>query len=106
MNLTIARVIWWQFLVGSILAAVLWGVFGKVVGYSAFLGSLAAVIPNAFLALRLVVPRSDPGAHRAYFYARVYAGSAAVSSGTFCSIYHNAAGDLFRVIDARRTGYE
>ncbi len=62
MNLTIVRVIVWQFLVGSVLAAVLWGVFGKVEGYSAFLGGLAAVIPNAFLGLRLVVPRGDPGA--------------------------------------------
>ena len=62
MNLTIVRVIVWQFLVGSVLATGLWGVFGKVVGYSAFLGCLAAVIPNAFLALRLVVPRRDPGA--------------------------------------------
>jgi ATP synthase protein I len=52
----------WQFLVGLALSAVLWGVFGKVVGYSAVLGSLICVIPNAFLALRLVVPRSDPGA--------------------------------------------
>ena len=62
MNLTIVRVIVWQFLVGSALTAVLWGVFGKVVGYSAFLGALAAVIPNAFLGLRLAVPRRDPGA--------------------------------------------
>ena len=62
MDLTIARVLLWQFLVGAMLAAVLWGVFGKVAGYSALLGSLICVIPNAFLALRLVVPRSDPGA--------------------------------------------
>ena len=62
MDLTIPRVLMWQFLVGVFLAAVLWGVFGKVVGYSALLGSLISVIPNAFLALRLVVPRSDPGA--------------------------------------------
>ena len=62
MDLTIARVLMWQFLVGVVLAAVLWGVFGKVVGYSALLGSLICVIPNAFLALRLVVPRRDPGA--------------------------------------------
>jgi len=52
----------WQFLVGVALAAVLWGVFGKIAGYSALLGSLVCVIPNAFLALRLVVPRRDPGA--------------------------------------------
>ena len=62
MDLTVARVLMWQFLVGAALAAVLWGVFGTVVGYSALLGSLICVIPNAFLALRLVVPRSDPGA--------------------------------------------
>lgn len=62
MDLTIARVLLWQFLVGAVLAAVLWGVFGKVVGYSAILGSLICVIPNAFLALRLMVPRRDPGA--------------------------------------------
>jgi len=52
----------WQFLVGAALAAVLWGVYGNVIGYSALLGSLICVIPNAFLALRLVVPRRDPGA--------------------------------------------
>jgi len=61
-DLTIPRVLMWQFLVGLVLAAALWGVFGMVVGYSAALGSLISVIPNAFLALRLVVPRSDPGA--------------------------------------------
>jgi ATP synthase protein I len=60
--LTIPRVLMWQFRVGLALAAVLWGVFGKVGGYSAALGSLICVIPNAFLALRLVVPRRDPGA--------------------------------------------
>jgi len=62
LNLTIARVIGWQFLIGLVLAAVIWGIFGDVAGYSALLGSLTAVIPNAFLALRLVVPRRDPGA--------------------------------------------
>ena len=62
MDLTIARVLMWQILVGVVLAAVLWGVFGKIAGYSALLGSLVCVIPNAFLALRLVVPRRDPGA--------------------------------------------
>ena len=62
MDLTIPRVLVAQFLVGVVLAAVIWGVFGKVAGYSALLGSLAAVIPNAFLALRLVVPRRDSGA--------------------------------------------
>ena len=62
MDLTIPRVLMWQFLVGAVLAAALWGVFGKVAGYSAMLGNLTAVIPNVFLALRLMVPRQDPGA--------------------------------------------
>ena len=48
--------------VGAALAAVLWGIYGGVVGYSALLGSLVCVIPNAFLALRLAVPRRDHGA--------------------------------------------
>ncbi len=48
--------------IGAVLAAVLWGLYGHVTGYSALLGSLTCVIPNAFLALRLVVPRRDPGA--------------------------------------------
>jgi len=61
-DFTIARVLIWQFLAGAVLAVVLWGVFGKVAGYSAILGSLTSVIPNAFLGLRLVVPRRDPGA--------------------------------------------
>jgi len=62
MDLTVPRIVMWQFLVGAALAAVLLGVFGKVVGYSALLGSLIAMIPNAFLALRLMAPRRDPGA--------------------------------------------
>lgn len=62
MDLTIARVLMWQLLIGVVLAAVLWGVFGKVAGYSAALGGLTCVIPNAFLALRLVVSRRDRGA--------------------------------------------
>ena len=46
---------------GAALAAVLWGLFGHVAGYSALLGSLTCVIPNGFLALRLAAPRRDPG---------------------------------------------
>ena len=48
--------------IGAVLAAVLWGVYGNVAGYSALLGGLACVVPNAFLALRLAVSRRDPGA--------------------------------------------
>jgi ATP synthase protein I len=62
MDLTILRVLMWQFTVGVVLAAVLWIVFGSVAGYSALLGSLTCVIPNAFLGLRIMAPRRDPGA--------------------------------------------
>ena len=48
--------------VGAVLAVALWALFGHVAGYSTLLGSLTCVIPNAFLALRLVAPRRDPGA--------------------------------------------
>ena len=48
--------------IGAVLAAVIWGVYGNCAGYSALLGSRACVGPNAFLALRLAVPRRDPGA--------------------------------------------
>jgi len=48
--------------VGVVLAALLWSFLGGVAGYSALLGALVCVIPNAFLALRLAVPRRDPGA--------------------------------------------
>jgi ATP synthase protein I len=48
--------------VGVALAAVFWGVGGTVSGYSALLGGLITVLPNAFLALRLALPRRDPGA--------------------------------------------
>ncbi len=62
MTSTIARVLMWQLLVGLGLAAVLWTLFGSVAGYSALLGSLVCVLPNAFLGLRLILPRRDPGA--------------------------------------------
>ena len=56
------KVLTWQIGIGAVLAAVLWGIYGNVAGYSALLGVLTCVIPNAFLALRLAVPRRDPGA--------------------------------------------
>ena len=62
MTSTIARVLMWQLLVGLGLAAVLWTLFGNVAGYSALLGSLVCVLPNAFLGLRLILPRRDPRA--------------------------------------------
>jgi ATP synthase protein I len=56
------RVLVGQIGIGAVLAAALWGLYGHVAGYSALLGSLTCVIPNAFLALRLAAPRRDPGA--------------------------------------------
>ena len=50
-----------QFVIGVVLSALLWSLYGPVAGYSAMLGSLTCVIPNAFLALRLMAPRRDPG---------------------------------------------
>ena len=51
-----------QLVVGVALAALLWGLAGSVAGYSALLGSLTCVIPNAFLATRIVLARRDRGA--------------------------------------------
>jgi len=62
LDLTIARVIGWQFLAGMVLAGALWGVYDRVVAYSAALGSLTAAVPNAFLGLRLLLARRDTGA--------------------------------------------
>jgi ATP synthase protein I len=45
-----------------VLAMLFWGTDGRISGYSALLGGLTCVVPNAFLALRLAVPRRDPGA--------------------------------------------
>jgi ATP synthase protein I len=58
----VARVLVSQIGIGVVLAALFWGTYGRVAGYSALLGSLICVVPNAFLALRLAVPRRDPGA--------------------------------------------
>ncbi|MEE8427325.1 MAG: ATP synthase subunit I [Woeseiaceae bacterium] len=59
----VARVLALQIGIGVVLAALLWATYGRVAGYSVLLGSMICVIPNAFLALRLAVPRRDPGAH-------------------------------------------
>ena len=57
----VLRVLLAQIGSGAALAAVFWGLYGHVAGYSALLGSLTCVLPNGFLALRLAVPRRDPG---------------------------------------------
>ncbi len=58
----IAKILLGQLGLSVVLAVLFWGIGGRVYGYSALLGGLTCVIPNAFLALRLVVPRRDPGA--------------------------------------------
>ena len=52
----------WQIVIGAVLAVAIGVVFGWVAGYSALLGSLTSVLPNAFLGLRIMAPRRDPGA--------------------------------------------
>jgi ATP synthase protein I len=61
MNLA-ARVLLAQLGLSMVVAAIFWGMDGLTSGYSALLGGLICVIPNAFLALRLAAPRRDPGA--------------------------------------------
>jgi len=58
----VAKVLMAQLGMTVVLAMLFWGTDGRVSGYSALLGGLTCVIPNAFLALRLAVPRRDPGA--------------------------------------------
>ena len=58
----VAKVLLGQLALSVVLAMLFWGFGGRVSSYSALLGGLTCVIPNAFLALRLVVPRRDPGA--------------------------------------------
>ncbi len=58
----IVRILLAQLGISAVIAALFWGITGNVSGYSALLGGLTCVIPNAFLGLRLVVPRRDPGA--------------------------------------------
>lgn len=58
----IVKILLAQLGISAVIAALFWGITGNVSGYSALLGGLTCVIPNAFLGLRLVVPRRDPGA--------------------------------------------
>jgi ATP synthase protein I len=53
-----------QACVSVVVAAVCWAGFGGVAAASAALGGAAAVVPNAFLAARLLTPTRDLG-HRA-----------------------------------------
>jgi ATP synthase protein I len=73
---------------GVVLAALFWGISGAVSGYSALLGSLTCALPNAFLALRLAVPRRDPGAAaliRAAYLGEL--GKLALTVLMFCTVF-------------------
>ncbi len=61
-GLTMLKVLAAQAGVGVVVAIVFWGLKGRVEAYSALLGSLTCVLPNAFLALRLAVTRDNAGA--------------------------------------------
>jgi ATP synthase protein I len=67
-----------QLALSMALAAVFWGVSGSVAGYSALLGGLTCVIPNAFLALRA----------KKYFHRR--SGRLPVEIGLTCGGYFTA----------------
>ncbi len=58
----VATILLGQLGLSVVLALLFWGIGGRIAGFSALLGGLTCVIPNAFLALRLLVPRRDPGA--------------------------------------------
>ena len=58
----VAKVLLAQLGMTAVLAMFFLGTDGSVTGYSALLGGLICVIPNAFMALRLAAPRRDPGA--------------------------------------------
>ena len=60
-----------QVLAGALVAVVSRILWGGVAGYSALLGMATAALPNAFLALRLAVPRRDPGAAALLRAARI-----------------------------------
>lgn len=52
-----------QVLLSGILAGTLAIWIGRTAGYSALLGGAIAVLPNAFLAARLLAPRAGANAH-------------------------------------------
>jgi ATP synthase protein I len=82
------KVIAAQFGLGAALAAVLGIFFGYVAAYSALLGCLVSALPNAFLALRLGVQRSDPGAKslvRAAYIGEL--GKLALTVLLFCIVF-------------------
>ncbi len=54
-NFGIIRVLIYQLLATVILASIIWFYAGKVAGYSSVLGGLICLVPNIFLATRLML---------------------------------------------------
>lgn len=89
-----------QLVISAVLAMLFWGVGGRIAGYSALLGGLTCVIPNAFLALRLAAPRRDAGARglvRAAYIGEIgkIALTVLMFSMVFTLVRPLAAGPLF-----------
>jgi len=96
----VAKVLLAQLGLTLVLGMLFWAIDGQVSGYSALLGGLTCVIPNAFLALRLAVPRRDPGAGalvRAAYIGELgkLALTVLMFSGVFALVRPLAAGALF-----------
>ena len=84
----IVRVLLVQLGLTVVVAVLFWGTNGYVSAYSATLGGLTCVVPNAHLALRLVAPRRDPGAGaltRAAYIGEL--GKLALTVIMFCMIF-------------------
>jgi ATP synthase protein I len=60
-----------QFCVGLAVAGVAWGWFGATAGISALLGGATAVMPNGFLAARLLASNRDLSDHAMMRAARI-----------------------------------
>lgn len=60
-----------QFCVGLAVAGVAWVWFGATAGMSALLGAATAVMPNGFLAARLLQSNRDPSDHAMMSAARI-----------------------------------
>ena len=114
---TVIRVLLLQLGLSVVVAMLFWGLNGYVSGYSAMLGGLTCVIPNAFLALRLTVPRQDSGAgalmRAAYvgelgkvaltiimFIMDFYAGQAIGGRSVVCGFHCGPAGNVCGLPDA------
>ena len=96
----VAIILLGQLVTSAVLSMLFWGIGGRIAGYSALLGGLTCVIPNAFLALRLVAPRRDAGARslvRAAYIGELgkFALTVLMFSLVFTLVRPIAAGPLF-----------